>query len=47
MYKYAKDSSIIEGIFKMISILQYYEIEPIFIFDDVRTGVNFSFGICP
>ena len=33
MYKYAKDSSIIEGIFKMISILQYYEIEPIFIFD--------------
>lgn len=33
MYKYAKDNCIIEGIYKMITTLKYYDITPIFIFD--------------
>lgn len=33
MYKYAKDNYIIEGMFKMISTLLYYNIKPVFIFD--------------
>ena len=33
MYKYAKENYIIEGMFKMISTLLYYNIKPIFVFD--------------
>lgn len=33
MYKFAKDESLIEGMFKMISTLLHYTITPIFIFD--------------
>lgn len=33
LYKYAKNNCIIEGMYKMISMLLYYEIVPIFIFD--------------
>lgn len=33
LYKYAKENTVVEGIYKMISTMQYYDIEPIFIFD--------------
>ena len=33
MYKYAKEGNLIEGIFKMISTLLYYNITPVFVFD--------------
>ena len=33
MYKYAKEGNLIEGMFKLISTLLYYDISPIFIFD--------------
>ena len=33
IYKYANDGSVVEGMFKMISTLLFYNIRPIFIFD--------------
>ena len=33
MYKYAKEGNLIEGMFRMISTLLYYDISPVFIFD--------------
>lgn len=33
MYKYAKENTIIEGIYKMISTMLHHDIEPIFVFD--------------
>lgn len=33
MYKYAKEGNLIEGMFRMISTLLYYDIAPVFIFD--------------
>lgn len=33
LYKYAKENSIIEGMYKMITVFKYFDITPIFIFD--------------